>query len=74
MNPMIAGHGPGPEGAKCGSCAHHYFKVFASKYPKCELRSPHLGKYNGASTDHSSRYAACSRYEEDPGKKIILLL
>jgi hypothetical protein len=59
VNPCIKIWGTGPEGTKCGSCEHHYFRQYSKKYPKCDKR----GDTGSASTDHSSRYPSCGKYE-----------
>ena len=64
VNPCIKVWGTGPDGAKCGTCQHHYFIRYSRKYPKCGKR----GDKGSASTDHSSRYPACGAYEEKTTK------
>lgn len=61
-NPMIRAYGEGPEGAKCISCQHQFFRVFASKYSKCELRDVS----SSPKTDHNSRYHACGKFQAKP--------
>jgi hypothetical protein len=60
VNPMLRVYGAGPEGAKCGSCAHLRVKELAGRYFKCALR----GDTNGPGTDHRVRWPACSKFEE----------
>ncbi len=58
-NPMLV-LGPGPEGARCGSCAHLFRQGgVAGTYYKCELRRV----TSGPGTDHRFRWPACARYE-----------
>ncbi len=59
-NPMLVAYGPGPEGARCGTCVQ--FDVqggVAGRYFKCRLR----GITSGPGTDHRVRWPACGRYE-----------
>lgn len=66
VNPLIRHFGKGPEGATCKGCKHQFFKKFSKTYSKCALR----GNTGGPATDHSSRYAACGKYEAKPDKKL----
>jgi hypothetical protein len=59
VKPCIRYFGTGPDGTKCGTCEQHYFRQYAKKYPKCGKR----GDTGSASTDHSSWYLACGKYE-----------
>ncbi len=66
-NPLIKVYGAGPVDTKCIDCRFQYFKHFAKKYSKCELRTN--GPHNGASTDHNSRYDSCGQFEAKPEEK-----
>ena len=59
-NPLIPLYGPGPEGARCGSCSHLFARRYAGTYYKCDLRRDG----SSAATDHRVRWPACGRYEE----------
>lgn len=60
-NPLLPIFGPGPEGARCGSCAFLTANVGSRIYYKCRLRSTS----GSASTDHRVRWPACGKYEAD---------
>lgn len=60
-NPLLAVYGPGPEGAKCGSCSHLFRRGgTAGRYYKCDLRRVS----SSVVTDHRVRWPACGQYEE----------
>lgn len=62
INPLLKVYGNGPEGKKCGECVHQFFREFASRYSKCDLR-----KITGSpKSDHSSRFPACGKFELKP--------
>jgi hypothetical protein len=62
-NPLLAVHGPGPEGATCAGCRFLYRKDYrAGEYFKCSLR----GDTNGAGTDHRASWPACGKFEQRP--------
>lgn len=63
VNPLLRVYGPGPEGARCGSCVH-LFRVggVAGRYYKCDLRRNSAGP----ASDHRVRWPACARFERDP--------
>lgn len=60
-NPLITVYGPGPEGAKCGSCVHLFVRSFAKNYYKCDLRRDGAGP----ASDHRVRWPACGAYEPE---------
>lgn len=60
-NPMVKAHGPGPEGARCGSCAHLRGLRYSRTYWKCELRGDLT---HGPATDQRKRWPACGQYVE----------
>lgn len=61
-NPLLTMYGPGPEGARCGSCSHLFLVGgVAGRYWKCDLRR----NTGGPGTDHRFRWPACGRYEQD---------
>lgn len=59
VNPMVAQHGAGPEGATCGGCSHLFGIEYSRRYWKCELR----GLTHGPGTDMRKRWPACAKYE-----------
>lgn len=59
-NPLVVHFGPGPDGARCKTCAHFHVKQYAGTYFKCDLR----GDTNGPGTDHRANWPACGRYEQ----------
>jgi hypothetical protein len=64
VNPMLAQAGPGPEGAKCGSCSHLFQQGGTSgTYYKCDLRR----NTGGPATDHRVRWPACAHYQPEVG-------
>lgn len=61
-NPLLAVYGPGPDGAKCGTCVHIFaWGDVAGRYYKCELRRVS----RSVVTDHRVRWPACGRYEKE---------
>ena len=63
VNPLVAIYGPCLDTSqRCGDCAHHFFRSYSKNYPKSAIRSE-KAKHDGASTDHSSRYKACAKFE-----------
>lgn len=62
-NPLMAIYGT-MDGKKCGQCEHHFFRVYASSYPKCAIRESMYKRHTGKSTDHSSRLPACGKFKE----------
>lgn len=58
QNPLIALHGPGPQGAKCKTCAHLRINQCSKRYYKCALRRIS----NSPATDHKVRWDACGKY------------
>jgi hypothetical protein len=58
-NPMIAAHGFGPEGAKCGQCAYLRCHQWDKRYYKCLLRGKPT---HGPATDHRVNWPACGRF------------
>jgi hypothetical protein len=62
-NPCMRLYGPGPEGAKCKTCALLFCHSRSKRYYKCSLR----GCTHGPGTDHRVNWPACSKYE--PKKK-----
>lgn len=62
VNPCIKGHGHGPEGTRCKTCAYFERKHVRGKvYFKCELR----GDTNGTGTDHRANWPTCGRYQQE---------
>jgi len=60
-NPCIAVYGPGPDGARCKTCAHLDGHPGAGRiYWKCLLRA----YSHGPGTDHRVNWPACGRWEE----------
>lgn len=49
--------GPGPVGAKCGTC-EHFTRLGMRGYAKCRL----YGVTHGTATDWSSRFLACGQF------------
>ena len=61
-NPMIAAYGPCKiDGQRCKDCKHLYYRQFARKYFKCDLR----GDTRGPGTDHRKHWLACAKFERD---------
>jgi hypothetical protein len=60
-NPMVRIHGPGPEGATCGTCAHLIGWQYSKVYWKCSLRGDLT---HGAKTDQKKTWQACGLYDE----------
>jgi hypothetical protein len=48
------------ENTKCKNCVHFYFRIYAKKYPKCELSG-----LKGSTQNHdwSSTWQACGKFE-----------
>ena len=61
-NPMVKIHGPGPEGATCGTCASLVGWAYAKTYWKCSLRGDLT---HGRKTDQKKRWMACGLYKEE---------
>jgi hypothetical protein len=60
-NPCISVYGPGPDGARCKTCAHLDGHPGAGRiYWKCLLRT----YSHGPATDHRVNWPACGKYEE----------
>ncbi len=57
---MIARHGPGPDGAKCKTCAHLIYHEANKRYYKCLL----YGDTASMATDWRCRQDACGQYQE----------
>jgi hypothetical protein len=57
-NPLVAIYGPGPVGARCGTCAHLVRWHYGRTYRKCRIR----GLTHGEATDHFATWPACGRY------------
>lgn len=57
VNPMCYAFGELP-GFKCKDCTHLFFKQFARRYYKCELRK----NTDGAATDHQVNWPACKKF------------
>lgn len=55
-NPCVKVYGPGPEGARCKTCA---LLVRNGRYAKCRLRRIS----HGAATDHRVYHPACGKYQ-----------
>lgn len=64
-NPCVAAYGPGPEGKRCGDCAHLIAHRFAKTYYKCDLRV----QTASAASDHRVRWPACARFASAEGVK-----
>lgn len=64
-NPCVRNFGPGPEGAKCGTCKRLVFTQYTSKYYKCTERKI----TRGLATDHKVGWDACAKYEKKPQTK-----
>ena len=62
INPMLALYGETPQ-KKCKTCVHLYYKQFAKKYHKCELRN-NMNKTSSVS-DHRVNWPACGNYKEE---------
>lgn len=60
-NPMIQIHGPGPEGATCGRCAHLVGWARSRTYWKCSKRGDLT---HGRKTDQLKGWRACGLFEE----------
>ena len=58
-NPLLRTFGPGPEGAKCKSCASFVTIEMANTYLKCRL----FGITGGPATDWRANWPACGKYE-----------
>jgi hypothetical protein len=58
QNPLVAIYGPGPEGAKCKTCASLTYHTCSKRYYKCTLR----GITHGPKTDHLVNWPACAKY------------
>ena len=60
-NPCISVYGPGPDGARCKTCAHLDSHPGAGRiYWKCLLRA----YSHGPGTDHRVNWPACGKWEE----------
>lgn len=59
-NPMVMTYGKLPGNRKCKTCSHLFYKRFANKYYKCELRK----NTGGPATDHRVNWDACNKYQE----------
>lgn len=57
-NPMVAIHGPGPEGATCGECWN--FWCVAAAFPYVEMAC--LKRY--ANAHHNRYWPACGLWKE----------
>jgi hypothetical protein len=62
INPMIKLYGI-TEGKKCKNCVHLYYRQFAKKYFKCELREGRCAASPAA--DHRVNWPACGKFEEE---------
>ena len=60
-NPMVRLHGPGPEGATCGTCDHLFGRKYNRIYWKCGKRGDLTKSYR---TDQRKRWMACGLYQE----------
>ena len=57
---LVARYGSGPEGARCGTCAHfRKFDYHDQRYAKCDL----YGISHSEATDWRAKWAACGKYE-----------
>lgn len=62
-NPLLTVYGPGPDGARCGTCSHCFrVGVVAGRYYKCDLRR----LTSGPGSDHRVRWPACAQYQREP--------
>jgi hypothetical protein len=60
-NPLLRTFGPGPEGAKCKTCANFALKGGCARtYFKCKL----FGNTNGPATDWRANWLACKKWEK----------
>lgn len=67
-NPCLVIFGPGPDGARCGTCVHLQAHKQSATWYKCAQRGTPT---HGPKTDHRVRWPACGRYEarrEDGGE------
>ncbi len=56
---MIRFYGHGPDGAKCGQCAHLIVKEMGGRYFKCDLTQITAGP----ATDWRKKWPACGAFE-----------
>ena len=59
-NPMVGPPGPGPVGARCGSCAFLEAWAYSKTYWKCSKRGDLT---HGKATDQKKGWPACGLYE-----------
>lgn len=59
-NPMVRCYGRGPENKRCKHCGHLFYKQFAGRYYKCELR----GDSGSARTDQRVNWNACAKFSQ----------
>jgi hypothetical protein len=60
-NRMVDFYGPGPEGARCGTCLHLRAYSYARTYYKCDQRR----MSSSVVTDHRVRWPACALYQPE---------
>ena len=60
-NPMVKAYGRyWEDNVRCKDCKHLFYKQYANRYYKCELR----GDTGGAGTDHRKYWPACMKFEK----------
>jgi hypothetical protein len=59
INPLIKAYGL-TDSKKCKTCDHLFFKSYAKKYYKCDLRK----NTNGPNSDHRVNWPACGKYTD----------
>ncbi|RYC70694.1 hypothetical protein [Spirosoma sordidisoli] len=64
-NPCIKVFGPGPEGAKCKTCALLRYVEYSKRYYKCAKR----GVSSSVTTDHLINWPACGQYQAENSTK-----
>lgn len=65
FNPMVRAYGRHEDpDLRCKNCKYLFYKQFARRYYKCDLR----GNTNGTGTDHRKHWPACKKHEERTGE------